>query len=71
MPAASTISRFPPEVRHMIQQKLYERGFTDYKGLTKELTDAGHRVTRGALHRYGRQLKERMERIEAESLLIK
>ena len=55
----------------MIQQKLYERGFTDYKGLAKELTDAGHRITRGALHRYGRQLKERMERVEAESLLIK
>lgn len=71
MPTVNTIDRFPPEVRHMIQQKLYERGFSDYKGLAKELTDAGHRVTHAALQRYGYQFKERMQQAEVEDLLKK
>ncbi len=63
------IEGFPPDVRRMIQSRLYECGFQDYVGLAKALTAEGHTVSKSALHRYGSKLEGQIKKVELDKLM--
>lgn len=71
MSRRNTIDGFPPDVRRMIQRKLYERGFQGYAELADELTTAGHPVSRSALHRFGTALEAQVRKAELDSLMAR
>lgn len=57
MPARSRVYELPPELRAEVDRKLIGSGFGDYTGLTNWLAQAGHIISRTALHRYGQSLE--------------
>ncbi len=62
MSRVSTIDQLPPAVRTEIDQHLIANGFSGYVDLAKELNRRGYRkVSKSGLHRYGHQLKRRIE----------
>jgi hypothetical protein len=63
------IEGFPPDVRRMIQRRLYEYGFQDYVGLANALTAEGHTVSKSALHRYGSKLEAKIKQAELDKLM--
>lgn len=69
MTRRNSIDGFPPEVRRMIQRRLYQRGFQDYVGLAGELLSEGYAVSKSALHRFGHKLEVRVQQAELEKLL--
>ncbi|MDD5297548.1 MAG: DUF3486 family protein [Rhodocyclaceae bacterium] len=69
MVTRNQIEGFPPDVRRMIQRKLYDCGFQDYAGLAKQLTADGHAVSKSALHRYGRVLEAQIKQAELDKLM--
>lgn len=69
MTRRNSIDGFPPEVRRMIQRRLYQRGFQDYAGLVKELVSEGHAVSKSALHRFGCKFEARVKQAELEKLM--
>lgn len=62
------IDGLPPEIRLLIQSKLYERGFKDYAGLVEELSSAGINVSISALHRFGRKFEALVKQAEIDKL---
>lgn len=63
MPARSTVSRLPPELRDELDRRLIAGGFSDYTGLTDWLAGEGYEISRSAVHRHGRRVEERIEQI--------
>jgi hypothetical protein len=69
MPRINTVDAFPPEVRQMVQRRLYENGFRDYKRIAAELTAAGHPVKTSSLHRFGVKLRAEVKNAEMAALV--
>ena len=63
------IEGFPPDVRRMIQRRLYDCGFQGYTGLAKQLAAEGHTVSKSALHRYGMALEAQIKKAELDKLM--
>lgn len=62
------VDGFPPEIRLLIQSKLYERGFKDYAGLVDELARNGISVSKSTLHRFGRKFEAQVKHAEIDKL---
>ena len=67
MPARSTVSQLPAEVREALDRRLIEGGFSDYTGLTDWLAGVGFTISRSAVHRHGAQLERRIEQVRIAS----
>jgi hypothetical protein len=65
----SHVAKLPSKVRRELMRKLYERGFSDYAGLSSELRAAGHPVSKSALQRFGQKLAARVQQVELDGLL--
>ena len=65
----NSIDCLSPEVRKVVRQALYARGFRDYAGLAEELAAQGYAVSKSALHRYGRKLEEAVKAAELATLV--
>ena len=65
----NSIDCLSPEVRKVVRQALYARGFRDYAGLAAELAAQGYAVSKSALHRYGRKLEEAVKAAELATLV--
>jgi len=55
------VEKLPADVRSEIDRRLIAGGVGDYVALAKELSARGYRVSKSALHRYGQQLKRRVQ----------
>lgn len=69
MSRRSSIEKLAPEVRRMIQERLYARGFSNYVELTEELRQEGIEVSKSALHRFGKKLERALKELESRDLL--
>jgi transposase-like protein len=69
MSQRSSIEKLAPEVRRMIQERLYARGFSNYVELTEELRQEGVEVSKSALHRFGKKLERTLKELESRDLL--
>lgn len=68
MAIASRVTKLPPAIRHWIDRRLYETGFSEYAELVAEIAAKGHRISKSSLHRYGRKLRDRVQAEEARVL---
>jgi molecular chaperone DnaK (HSP70) len=64
MPARSSISRLPKEIREAFEKKLISGGFCDYAGLAAWLTEQGFEISRAAAHRYGQEFENKLSAIK-------
>lgn len=69
MSRRAAVDRLAPEVRRMIQERLYTRGFSDYQGLVDELRTEGIEVSKSGLHRFGKKLERALKERETEEML--
>lgn len=70
MSRISTIERLPQGVRTQIDQRLIDNGFGDYIAIANELNAQGyHKISKSGLHRYGAELKRRVQAARAHAQL--
>ena len=69
--------KLPEELREMVERRLIEQGFRNYKGLAQWIRQQGHEISVNSLQRYGRSLAQDLEttriatagpRVRAEAL---
>jgi hypothetical protein len=69
MPRISVVESFPPAIRQMIRNRLYENGFQTYVQLAAELTEKGYPVNKSALHRFAVKLQAEIKKAELDALV--
>lgn len=69
MPPRSKIERLPQSVRKGIDKRLFDSNFTDYLAIADDLYAAGHRISKSAVHRYGKELERRVQLGRAQEQL--
>ena len=67
MPARSKVLALPRDVKRRLDELLVEKGFSDYRGFAKWLTEQGHPMSHMAVQRYGSQFERRIESIRMSS----
>lgn len=67
MAARSTVDKLPTDIRHELERKLADNGFSDYTALTQWLHDQGYEISRSAVHRYGAKIQKRFANIKAST----
>lgn len=70
MAPRSKIEKLPQAVRKSIDQRLFDNNFSDYVAIADELYAAGHRISKSAVHRYGRELERRVQLGRAQDQLM-
>lgn len=68
MPQVNRFNRLPINVQREVEQRLIENGFSDYTTLADELKRRGYRISKSALHREGKQIKERVKTLRDQHL---
>lgn len=68
MPQVNRFNRLPLSVQREVEQRLIENGFTDYDRIAAELVARGYRISKSALHRAGKQIKERVKVLRDQHL---
>lgn len=68
MPQVNRFSRLPINVQREVEQRLIENGFGDYVAIAADLRQRGYRISRSALHREGKQIKERVKVLRDQHL---
>ncbi|MDO9053808.1 MAG: DUF3486 family protein [Sulfurimicrobium sp.] len=69
MARRSKIDLLPDSVRREIDQRLLANQFSDYVAIANELFAQGNRISKSALHRYGRELQRRVQLGRAQEQL--
>jgi hypothetical protein len=68
MAQRSTIERLPREIREWLEGELLRRGFADYAEVTEllnqRLTELGASTSKSAVHRFGRNVEERIAQLK-------
>lgn len=67
MAKRSTVERLPQEIRHELERKLADNGFSDYTSLAEWLHTQGYEISRSAVHRYGAKIQRRFANIKAST----
>ena len=67
MPARSAVLGLPPQVRDDLNARLIGSGFGGYEDLATWLAEAGYRISKSALHRYGARLEAEFEGAMADA----
>ncbi len=69
MAPRSKIERLPLQARKELDQRLLDSGFSDYTAIADDLYRSGHRISKSAVHRYGRELERRVQLGRAQEQL--
>jgi hypothetical protein len=64
MPKPKKVDLLPHDVRRDLEAKLVEHGFADYVELSDWLAEQGYEISKSALHRYGTEFKENLEKMQ-------
>ena len=67
MAARSSVELLPEEVRHALERRLAESGFSNYSELTEWLKSQGYEISRSAVHRFGQKVERRFASIKAST----
>lgn len=63
MPARSRVAGLPEDIRKELDRRLIGSGFSSYSDLYEWLTGQGYGISRSAIHRHGREVERRIERV--------
>jgi hypothetical protein len=65
MPPVSGVKKLPPEDRDWLNQALIANSFSGYEALAAQLAERGIDISKSALHRYGSEYEENINRLRA------
>ncbi|HVB81413.1 MAG TPA: phage protein Gp27 family protein [Candidatus Binataceae bacterium] len=63
-PHSGKIKRLPPELRAEFERRLVEGRFSDYRGLSRWLSEHGYYISHTSLHRYGNALEHKLNALK-------
>ena len=63
MPKPKKIDLLPEEVKKDLEARLIEKGFGGYCELSDWLADQGYSISKSAIHRFGSEFKENLEKM--------
>lgn len=66
MPARSSVSQLPDEVREELNRRLVASNFSDYEGLALWLREQGFQISKSAIHRHGSALESDFDEAMAD-----
>jgi cell fate (sporulation/competence/biofilm development) regulator YlbF (YheA/YmcA/DUF963 family) len=64
MPKPKKVDLLPQEIKRDLEAKLVEHGFADYVELSDWLAEQGYEISKSALHRYGTEFKEQLDKMQ-------
>ena len=67
----SSVETLPGEVKAWLDQELVRLGFRNYSDLTQVLTSQGYQISRSAVGRYGKTLKQRVQQQKEKAQVIR
>ena len=67
MAKRSSVEQLPQVIRHELERKLADNGFSDYTALAEWLNEQGYEISRSAVHRYGAKIQKRFASIKAST----
>ncbi len=67
MPARSSVSQLPDEVREELNRRLVALNFSGYEALAGWLREQGYQISKSAIHRYGKKFEKRLSAIRAST----
>lgn len=67
MPARSSVSQLPPELRSELDRRLIAGSFSDYSGFAEWLQGEGFEISRSSVHRYGSRLEKQIAKVRAST----
>lgn len=67
MAKRSSVELLPQNIRHELERKLSENGFSNYTALAEWLSEQGYEISRSAVHRYGAKIQRRFANIKAST----
>ena len=63
MPKPKKVDLLPEDIRKELERQLVDRGFGNYVELSDWLAEQGYEISKSALHRYGTEFKENLEKM--------
>lgn len=63
MPKPRKVDLLPENIKKDLERQLVDRGFGDYCQLSDWLGEQGYEISKSALHRYGTEFKENLEKM--------
>lgn len=67
MARESAIDRLPPDVKKMLDDKLFGNGFNGYLDLEKWLREQGYEIGKSSIHRYGQKVERKLAAVQAST----
>lgn len=67
MARESAIDRLPPDIKKMLDDKLFANGFNGYLDLEKWLREQGYEIGKSSLHRYGQKVERKLAAVQAST----
>ena len=67
MAKRSSVEQLPQVIRHELERKLADNGFSDYTALAEWLNEKGYEISRSTVHRYGAKIQKRFASIKAST----
>jgi Protein of unknown function (DUF3486) len=64
VPKPKKVNLLPQEIKRNLEAKLVEHGFADYVELSDWLAEQGYEISKSALHRYGTEFKEQLDKMQ-------
>ena len=71
MAPRSSIEKLPEDVRRWLERALTENGFSGYMELEELLKEKGYQISKSAIHRYGKQIENRLKAIKESAEIAK
>ena len=63
----SAIDRLPPDIKKLLDDKLFDNGFNGYADLTRWLNELGYEIGKSSIHRYGQKVERKLAAVQAST----
>lgn len=64
MPARSSVTALPSEVKEWLDKSLVEGNFSGYEALAEAMQEKGYSISKSSLHRYGKNFEETLSAVK-------
>ena len=63
----SAIDRLPPDIKKLLDDKLFDNGFNGYVDLETWLREQGYEISKSSIHRYGQKVERKLAAVQAST----
>ena len=63
----SAIDRLPPDIKKLLDDRLFDNGFNGYVDLETWLREQGYEISKSSIHRYGQKIERKLAAVQAST----